>query len=81
VGAGERVVADAAPAPPAGRGRLFLAIERRGRGAPVNDQTRLRRDDVVSVLEPVGPASADPDFEPIEPDGARLGAARGSLAP
>jgi hypothetical protein len=50
---------------PARLGRLLLVVERKGRGAPVNDQTRLRRDDVVSVLE-VGERAPDPDFEPIE---------------
>jgi Trk K+ transport system NAD-binding subunit len=47
---------------------LYLAVEHRGRAAPVNDRTRLRRGDIVTVLTSralVAPAGLEALEEPI----------------
>jgi hypothetical protein len=55
---------DGTPAQPGGRDFLYLVVERRGRAAPVNDKSRLRRGDIVTVLS--GGSSQGPrGFEPI----------------
>jgi NhaP-type Na+/H+ or K+/H+ antiporter/Trk K+ transport system NAD-binding subunit len=65
VGATERAVTAAGGPDRADPSSLHVVVERRGRALPVNERTRLRKDDVVTVLEPVGYQAADPDFEPI----------------
>jgi hypothetical protein len=66
-GDGERAVAgDGASRAPGSRDLLYLVVERRGRAAPVNDKSWLRRGDIVTALAVGTTVSPPPDFEPID---------------